>query len=58
MRVFFKLPSGTIFTIEVESSDTIDVFKDKIQQQAEIPSDQQRLVFDHKELQEGRTLAD
>ena len=58
MRVFFKLPSGTIFTIEVESSDTIDVFKDKIQQQTEIPPDQQRLVFDHKELQEGRTLAD
>eukprot|EP00984_Skeletonema_dohrnii_P005681 scaffold2005_cov115-Skeletonema_dohrnii-CCMP3373.AAC.2 len=59
MQLHVKTLTGKTITIDgVKQSDTIAVFQRKLQVREGPPPDQQRLIFDGSQLEEGRTFSD
>lgn len=58
MQIFIDPWEGTVITLEVENSDSIENVKAKIQDKRGYPPNQQLLFFDDTLLEDGRTLSD
>ncbi|KAL3651549.1 60S ribosomal protein L40A [Castilleja foliolosa] len=58
MQIFVKNLTGETITLEVDSGDTINDLKAKIQDKEGVPAEQQRLIFGDEELEDDLTLAD
>jgi len=57
-QIFVKTLTGKTITMDLEDSDSISTIKQKIQDKEGIPADQQRLVFNGKQLEDDKTVGD
>ena len=58
MQIFVKTQTGKTITIEVEPTDSIEATKEKIFEKEGILPENQLLIFNGEQLDEGKTLSD
>lgn len=58
MQVFVKTLTGKTISVDVEPDESVESLKAKIQEKEGVPIDQQRIIFDGKQLDSLKSLAD
>ena len=56
ITIFVKQMDSRVITVKCNGSDTLVVFKRRLESVVGVPENQQRIVFAGKELEDGRTL--
>ncbi len=56
-QILIKTLAGKTITLDVEENDTIDSIKKQIYDKEGIPVDQQRIVYNGKQLEDGNTVS-
>ncbi|XP_056312841.1 uncharacterized protein LOC130228439 [Danio aesculapii] len=57
-QVFVKNEKGQVKTYDVNANETVDQLQTKIYQKERVPKDQQRLIFNGRQLESGMKLQD
>ena len=63
MQIFVRTVMGattndSLVAIDVKPSDTVEILKAKVQEKEGTPADQQRIIFEDKNLEDERLLSD
>jgi ubiquitin C len=58
MQVFIETLTGRFITLDLEQWEMVQGLKDKIRDKEGIPSDQQRLIFAGKHLEDAKSVGD
>ena len=58
MRIKAKELTGTVHEVDVESNESILLLKYRLEEIANKPVDQMRLIYAGKQLEDSRTLSD
>ena len=58
MQIFIKALTAKTTILDIEKDDSIDTVKQKIQEKENISPDDQRLIFNGKQLEDEYTLSD
>ncbi|XP_020392652.2 polyubiquitin-like [Rhincodon typus] len=58
MQIFLQNDKGKLSTYDVLPSESVREFKQRVQRQEGVPANQQRLMYDGKQLEDGHSLSD